>query len=133
MIQTPAPPYPAAPIPKERHGCLTAWLIMMIIANSVVSLIYVANLFGAGNTLNLSVWTLLILIILSLCGVLCAIFLFRWKKLGFWGYCVMAVLGVIVNLSIGLGIQSFSGLIGLALLYGVLQIGKQNKGWPQLE
>jgi hypothetical protein len=43
-------------------------------------------------------------------------------------------LAIIINLALGLGIfQSAVGLIGIAVLYGVLQIGKENKGWPQLE
>jgi hypothetical protein len=29
--------------------------------------------------------------------------------------------------------SSLLGLVGIAILYGVLQIGKKNKEWPQLE
>jgi hypothetical protein len=34
---------------------------------------------------------------------------------------------------LGLGVLSFVGLVGIAMLYGVLHIGKENKGWSQLE
>jgi hypothetical protein len=39
-----------------------------------------------------------------------------------------------VNIAIGLGpLAAIGGIIGVSLLYGVLQIGKENKGWSQLE
>jgi hypothetical protein len=64
----------------------------------------------------------------------CTIALFRWKKWGFWGFCVSSVVAIVVNLSGGLGIGSYlSGLIMIGLMYGVLQIGRENKGWPQLD
>jgi hypothetical protein len=56
------------------------------------------------------------------------------KKWGFWGFIASSIVALFVNLSIGMGIgQSLLGLVGIALLYGVLHIGKENKGWPQLE
>jgi hypothetical protein len=122
------------PMPKQRHGCLTAWLIVAIIANSAVGLFYFFNLAASGSMPHLSAWALPLLILLSFFNVLCAILLFRWKKLGFWGFCLSSTLAIIINLALGLGIfQSAVGLIGIAVLYGVLQIGKENKGWPQLE
>jgi hypothetical protein len=39
-----------------------------------------------------------------------------------------------VNLAIGLDIISaILGLVGVAVLFGALHIGKENKGWTQLE
>jgi hypothetical protein len=39
-----------------------------------------------------------------------------------------------LNLAIGVSIpQAIMGLAGIAILYGVLQIGGENKGWAQLE
>lgn len=74
------------------------------------------------------------MIVLSLLNLVCAIVLFHWKKWGFWGFCVSSVIGLVVNLQIGLGIgPAIIGLVGVLLLYGVLHIGKKNKGWPQLE
>jgi hypothetical protein len=121
--------------PKERHGCLTTYLVFMIIVNSGVSLIY---LFGSGwvrrNGPNAPDWAFWLLALTGLVNVLCAVALLRWKKWGFWGFVVSAIAIFIVNLSIGLGPSSgLGGAIGVALLYGVLQIGKERKGWPQLE
>jgi hypothetical protein len=57
-----------------------------------------------------------------------------WKKWAFYGFAVTTVLALGVNLSVGLGIgRSLIGLVGIAVLYGVLQIGEQKKGWNQLE
>jgi hypothetical protein len=39
-----------------------------------------------------------------------------------------------VNLTIGVNIaQGILGLAGVAILYGVLHIGNEKKGWTQLE
>ena len=120
---------------KERHGCLTTYLVFMIIVNSCLSLLY---LFGSEwlrrNGAGTPNWAFWCLAVGGFVNVLCAVALLRWKKWGFWGFVVSAVAIFIVNLSIGLGPASgLGGAFGVALLYGVLQIGNENKGWPQLE
>ena len=130
------------PEPKKRHGCLTAWLILMIIANSAIAFGY---LIGVDRSIvftklkesypNAPGWTFPLLTVLSLINLACAIALFNWKKWGFWGFCATSVIVLIINLSTGVKIlpSSMGGLVGIALLYGVLHIGKEDKGWPQLE
>jgi len=120
---------------KQRHGCLTAWLILMIIANSLVALMY---LFGIGairkHFPDAPDWAFPVLAVLGIVNLVCAIALFSWKKWGFFGFAATSVVALIVNLTVGLNIiQAFLGLVGIAILYGVLHIGKENKGWPQLE
>jgi predicted membrane metal-binding protein len=107
----------------------------MIVANSATALMY---LFGAAAIRQalpgIPGWAFPVLIVMSLFNLVCAIALFQWKKWGFWGFCASSVIALAVNLSVGIGIgQSLAGLVGLLILYGVLQIGKENKGWPQLE
>ena len=71
---------------------------------------------------------------MALLNFVCAIALFRWKKWGFWGLCVTVVIGVVYNLGMGAEIRSaFGGLIWIGILYGVLHLGKENKGWLKLE
>jgi hypothetical protein len=120
---------------KKRHGCLTAWLILMIVANSVTALVYLLGSAAIRRSLpNAPGWAFPVLIVFSLFNLVCSIALFQWKKWGFWGFCGSSVVALVVNLSSGLGIVSIlGGLIGLLLLYGVLNIGKEDKGWPQLE
>ena len=57
------------------------------------------------------------------------------KKIGFWGFVITSLVAVAVNLNIGLGIaQSLIGLIGILILYAVLQIKADNvSAWNNLE
>lgn len=120
---------------KERHGCLTIQLILMIVASLYSALINLgAWVLPVPEFLATKVWALPILAVSSLLGVVFAIALFRWKKWGFWGFVAVASFNFILNLILGLGIvASLPGLLGIALLYGVLHIGATNAGWPQLE
>ena len=107
----------------------------MMIMNSGAALLY---LFGADLVLqgmpNMPEWSFPVLIIMSIFNLVCAVSLFRWKKWGFWGFLASGIIVIIVNLSIGLSTASaLGGIVGIAILYGVLQIGKENKGWPQLD
>jgi hypothetical protein len=120
---------------KQRHGCLTAWLVLMIVINAATALIY---LFGSGmisESLPSSPgWLFPVLAVASIFNVICAVVLFKWKKWGFYGFVVTSVVAFVINLMIGINpAQAFLGLVGLAILYGVLQIGGERKGWAQLE
>jgi hypothetical protein len=120
---------------KRRHGCLTAALVVVIIANSAAALRYTVQ----GETIRQAIpgmpgWALPVLIVFSLFNLACAVALLRWKRWGFWGFCVSSAVAFAVNLSLGVGIGgSLLGLLGVPLLYWVLQIGEEEKGWPQLE
>jgi hypothetical protein len=121
---------------KQRHGCLTAWLVLMIISNSLTALIY---LFAGGtiksNLPNAPAWTLPILALASIANVVFSVALFRWKKWGFFGFVATSILAMIINLKLGMHVGLLLvGLLGVVTLYAVLQIGKdKEKGWTQLE
>ena len=120
---------------KQRHGCLTAWLVLMIISNAFVSLFYIV---GSGSMNeqfpNAPAWAFPMLALLGVANVVFAIALFKWKMWGFYCFCATSVIAIVINLSIGMGIgSSIGGLVGVALLFGVLHIGKERKAWPQLE
>jgi hypothetical protein len=119
---------------KKRHGCLTAWLVLMIVANSASALWYVLRSETIRRSLpNAPAWALPVLIIFALLNLVCAVALLQWKKWGFWGFCASGVASLVVNLWLGLGTGVAGAVVGVLLLYGVLHIGKENKGWPQLE
>jgi hypothetical protein len=120
---------------KTRHGCLTAWLVLMIIGNSATALLYLLNGDAIRRALpNIPGWVLPVLIVFAVFNIICTISLLKWKKWGFWGFCVSSLVALIINLSIDIGIaQSLIGLVGVVVLYGVLQIGNDQKGWTQLE
>ncbi len=120
--------------PKQRHGCLTTYIILMIVANSALALVYLLG----GSTINPGIppWAFVILGVFSVFNLICAIALFKWKRWGFWGFIISSVVSLIVNSAIGImdiGQSIFGSVVSVALLYGILHIGKENKGWPQLD
>ena len=122
---------------KQRHGCVTAWLILMIVANSAVALVYLfASEFITKNLPGeVSNLMIIILAVIGVANVIFAILLFQWKKIGFWGTIVTSIATFGININIGLGIgQSLFGLIGLGILFAVLQIKeKEVSAWQNLE
>jgi hypothetical protein len=120
---------------KQRHGCLTAWLIVAIILNSIVALVYLFGSSAVASGIQTSRgWLIPVLAALAAVNVACAVAIFLWKKWGFYGFAATSAVAFVVNLALGINfVQALFGLIGLAILYGVLQIGSANKGWPQLD
>jgi hypothetical protein len=121
--------------PKQRHGCLTAWLVLMIIANALAAL---GTLLGgdaiAKQLPDAPGWAFPVLGVLGVVNVVLAIMLFTWKKWAFFAFAGVALLAFIINLMVGVNLlQAVLGLAGPAILYGVLQIGGQKSGWSQLE
>ena len=116
---------------KQRHGCLTAWLVLMIIANSATALRYLLGSQAIKQAFPAAPgWAFPVLAVIGIFNLVCAIALFKWKKWGFWGFLVFSIVALNVNLSIGLGIgPSLFGLLGIVLLYAVLHIGKEKKGY----
>jgi len=123
--------------PKQRHGCVTAWLIFMIVANSLSAGLYLFAKELITNSLPGVVSTPLIISlgILAIGNIVFSVMLFQWKKLGFWGFVLTTAGSLIINLTIGLSVgQSLFGLAGIAILYGVLQIKQGNvTAWENLD
>ena len=124
-------------VPKQRHGCLTAWLILMIVANSLSAGLYLFAREMLTKSLPGEVSTPMI-ILLGICAIgniIFSVMLFQWMKLGFWGFVVTTAAALIINMSIGLSVgQSLFGLVGIAILYGVLQIKQGNvTAWENLD
>lgn len=119
---------------KSRHGCLTTLLVVMLLGNSASALLYIFARDLILQTMpSTSNGVLYILAIMSMFNLACVIGLFTLKKWAFWGFTLSSLVALGINLYLGLGAQSLTGLIGVALLYGTLHIGKENKGWPQLD
>ena len=124
-------------IPKQRHGCVTAWLILMIIGNSLIALLYIfgGELVAQEFSGELSSSSLILLALLGIANVIFAILLLKWNKFGFWGYLLTSVAVLVVNIGIGISIgQSILGLLGVVILFGILQIKEGNiSAWDNLE
>jgi hypothetical protein len=119
---------------KQRHGCLTTWLVLMIIANSLTALIYLLDKNAIKPNLHAPAWSRLALAVIGMANLVFSIALLRWKKWGFFGIVGTSILTLFVNLRNGVnpGFAVF-GLTGVVMLYTLLQIGKDRKGWTQLE
>lgn len=118
---------------KRRHECLTAWLGLVIIYNFALLRLLFESAIRQYRP-DLPWWALPASAVLSMFDIVCVIALLMWKKWGFWGICGLNVVALIVNLLLDWEPYSAMGrLLGVAILYGVLQIGKENKGWPQLD
>lgn len=120
---------------KSRHGLLTAILALMLVTNAIVTISYLAQPDAIRAAVpGAPAWSVYALAGLGVFNLVCVAALFMWKKWAFWGFCVSAALAFIANLSFGIGLgPSLVGLAGPAVLFGVLQIGGDRKGWPQLE
>jgi hypothetical protein len=79
-------------------------------------------------------WAFPVLGVIGVFNLVCAIALFAWKKWGFYGFIVSSIFSFAINLTIGIPVvHALMGIVGVAVLYGVLQIGNGDKGWPQLD
>jgi len=120
---------------SQRHSCVTAWLIFMLIANSITALIYLFTLVRTGGGgLKVSTNSLIALLIIGLFNVAFSIMLLLWKKIGFYGFAISSVITFIINFSIGISlIKCTIGLIGFLILYGILQIKRDGiSAWDNL-
>ncbi|WP_415328942.1 hypothetical protein [Chryseobacterium sp. MMS23-Vi53] len=121
---------------KERHGCVTAWLVLIILGNSLTALLYLlANDRIRESAPDASPLMIYLLGLLALANAVFAGMLLQWKKIGFWGFTVTGICALIINININFGIvQSLIGLVGVGVLFAILQITKDGKSaWQNLE
>ena len=121
---------------KEKHGCVTAYLVFMIIANAFSAIANIVMIEDVTRALNLdSSLPIILLCLLGVANIFFAFQLFQWKKMGFYGFAISAGITFIINLTIGNSIaMSLFGLAGIAILYAVLNIKKDGvDSWSQLD
>ena len=119
----------------KRHGCLTATLVFMLAVNSLTFLFY---LFSREKIVaafpEAPPWFVYVLTLACGFNIFLTISLFRWKKWAFYAFCIVASVIFSVNISLGVPPASaVAGLLGPAVIYGVLHIGGPNKGWSKLK
>lgn len=120
---------------KQRHGCLTAFLIFMVLANLFAAYGNIAMQEDILSALpKLSHSLLFALALVGLLNVVFAIGIYKWKKWGFWGFCVSALAAFSINIYGGVALlPALAGLAGVLVLFAVLKIGKEKAGWDQLD
>jgi hypothetical protein len=108
-----APPMNAG-APQERGGCLTALLVLMMIANPLTGIVY----FAAGDMVkkglpNAPDWTAPVLGVIAFVMFASAIAMFRFKKWGLYGALTCAAIALVVNLTSG--VNPVQALFGAAI------------------
>ncbi|HKP59393.1 MAG TPA: hypothetical protein VJV78_21865 [Polyangiales bacterium] len=123
---------------KRRHGCLTAYLIVLMTLGILGSVSYLVMsdqvLLRNDPELPASIRRPVMVVGNILMGGF-AYAIWRWKRWGFWGFVAS---GVIMGLlKAWFSPEHRGGLVvvaaGSLLSYGVLRIGKERQGWKQLE
>lgn len=119
---------------KQRNGCITFWLWLVILSNIAITIFYAVGMFGAdgsGDALGFGLCS-----ILGLVNVLSAIQLLRWNKVGFYMMVVSSILAMIVNVSV-LNMEPVavaSSLVAIVIWWAILQMKKDGESaWSQLE
>ena len=101
----------------KRGGCLTAFLVLMLVVNPLTGIYYLL----AGGTIReavptLPVWTVPLLGVMALANFAFALAAWRWRKWGVYGFAASALVAFVIN-STYLGIASAAaGLLGLVIL-----------------
>jgi hypothetical protein len=120
----------------SRHGCLTTYLVFMLLANTATCLVYLL----AGDKIIANfpaarVWSPYVLGVGCLVNVVLVLALFWWQKWAFYTNCMLAVVIFFVNVfAVGVNpIGAILGLLGPVILYAVFQIGGETKGWKYLK
>ncbi|MGV9003836.1 hypothetical protein [Flavobacterium sp.] len=122
---------------KKRHGCLTAWLIFMMIGNALSSLIYfiISPKLLEPQGIVMTKEQMILLGFLGIINLAFCVGLWYWKKWAFYGFAISGSMMFLTNLNLGTDLVSASlGLVGVLLLFSLLQMKKGEKsGWEQLE
>ena len=132
------------PVVKKRHGCLSVFLILILLVNALATFTQLTAFFFSEPITNqddqslaatiIPRWFWFVIGIGSLIKLLSLIAIINWKKWGFWFFTLSTFVNLGINLYTGLYIENgITGLIGVAILYGVLHIGGNKKGWTQLD
>jgi len=122
---------------KQRHGCLTAWLIYLILSYSIVSLGLFFNSDSIVQKFQYIKSENLLLIVASIAilNVLFIFMLLKWFKLGFWGLLSTSTLLFIIQIMNSNNILTpIITAIVMLIMYGLLKLKKRNvSGWDNLE
>jgi hypothetical protein len=109
-------------VERQRGGCLTAFLILMLVVNPLTGLYYLF----AGSSLSQSLpslpgWAVPALGVLALVNFVFALAIWNWKKWGVYGFAASSAIVFVINLiSLGL-LPALTGLVGLGLLAYLLR------------
>jgi hypothetical protein len=129
------PENPAPKPPKRMIGCLSIWLWLVIILNvSGIIVGYVRPDLVQTLSQPLPTWYLPLSAVVAAFIVIFALALLKWKAWGFWGLVAMEGISVIASIAAwGEYFTILSGVVNVAILVMLLNIGGRNKAWNLLE
>lgn len=119
---------------KQRNGCITAWLWVVILINMAMAIFYAVSMFEAYSTemaLGFGICS-----IFGVANVLGAILLMRWNKIGFYLFLFSSLICAVVNVCVLKMPPSVavSSLFAIIIWWAILQAKKDGKSaWSQLE
>ena len=118
---------------KERHGCVSAWLWIVIVANLCFCIYYFMTMLDSESSLSFGYG---LLSALSVSLILGAILLMRWSRCGFYLMIVASLLTLVVNhflLEIEVA-YSIHGILGILFWWAILQIRKNGvSAWKLMD
>lgn len=118
---------------KERHGCVSAWLWMVIVVNLCFCVYYFMTMLDSESSQSLGYGFLSSLSVFLILG---AILLMRWSRCGFYLMVGTSLLTLIVNyflLEIKVG-YSIPGILGILFWWVILQIRKNGvSAWKLMD
>ena len=120
---------------KQRHGCVTFWLWLVLLVNLGSVLMQVINLLDPSESVY-PVWTVVLLVLLASCNVVASLLLMRWRKLGFYLFVASALAELVVGLLLLdlHPVESVTSLASIAIWWAVLQIRYDGRSaWSQME
>jgi MFS superfamily sulfate permease-like transporter len=108
---------------KERPGCLTAWLVLIIVGGAFAS---IRGLMLGPERLRPMMqflppfpdWYLPASHILALFAIVFAVGIWFWKRWAVYGYCLIRIIGTVLSLGIGLPLWTIG--IGLLIDPGIM-------------
>lgn len=117
-----------------RHGCLTAWLVLTLLTQCAAIAWYItlSNI----NVPHASMPFLHAALYTAGCvgSIACVIALFCWRRWGFGGLAAIAVVVFRLNFAFRYGlVPPILGFGGLAMLYGLLNMGGANSAWRDMK
>lgn len=125
-VPWPAPPSPASLAPhtsiQKRGGCLTAFLMFGLTSNPFIALFYLLVAPAIQREFRQMAWVVPVSVLGAFLSFFLALAVWKWKKLGVYGYAAFYIIGIIISLSSGLPIYSaLLGLLGLAILISLVR------------
>lgn len=121
---------------NKRHLFLTIWLSLLVISNLLLGLSYLIRTESIHQLVPTApLWVIKIEGGFMLFNFICAVALFQYKKWGFWGFCITAVIACFLNVfycGVSLLVAVMSGIFSILLLYFALNVGQERKAWTKL-